>query len=80
MVFLRTTDGYFTIVCFVSHSHKMRSNNAYMYIVLFDMAGCGLYLVGSSVNGFGERDSDVDLCLMLTNDDVSIFFFNSLVL
>ena len=35
---------------------------------------CGLYIVGSSLNGFGTLRSDLDLCLMITNRDVCLFF------
>lgn len=35
---------------------------------------CGLYVVGSSLNGFGTNSSDMDLCLMITNKDVSLVF------
>uniref|UniRef100_A0AC35UGF3 PAP-associated domain-containing protein n=1 Tax=Rhabditophanes sp. KR3021 TaxID=114890 RepID=A0AC35UGF3_9BILA len=31
---------------------------------------CGLYIVGSSLNGFGHNASDMDLCLMLTNKEL----------
>ncbi|CAI4221456.1 unnamed protein product [Auanema sp. JU1783] len=31
---------------------------------------CGLYVVGSSLNGFGNNSSDMDLCLMITNKDL----------
>lgn len=31
---------------------------------------CGLYVVGSSLNGFGNDKSDMDLCLMITNKDL----------
>ncbi|KAE9418186.1 hypothetical protein Angca_008998, partial [Angiostrongylus cantonensis] len=31
---------------------------------------CGLYVVGSSLNGFGNNTSDMDLCLMITNKDL----------
>uniref|UniRef100_A0A1I8BIT9 PAP-associated domain-containing protein n=1 Tax=Meloidogyne hapla TaxID=6305 RepID=A0A1I8BIT9_MELHA len=31
---------------------------------------CGLYIVGSSLNGFGTLHSDLDLCLMITNRDI----------
>lgn len=34
---------------------------------------CGLYIIGSSLNGFGNNKSDMDLCLMITNRDVCIF-------
>uniref|UniRef100_A0A0N4ZV76 PAP-associated domain-containing protein n=1 Tax=Parastrongyloides trichosuri TaxID=131310 RepID=A0A0N4ZV76_PARTI len=30
----------------------------------------GLYIVGSSLNGFGNNGSDMDLCLMLTNREL----------
>lgn len=30
----------------------------------------GLYIVGSSLNGFGNNGSDMDLCLMLTNKEL----------
>lgn len=32
---------------------------------------CGLYVVGSSLNGFGSNSSDMDLCLMITDKEVS---------
>ena len=38
------------------------------YCILF--VDSGLYVVGSSVNDFGSNESDMDLCLMLTNDEV----------
>ena len=37
----------------------------------FFFAVCGLYVVGSSLNGFGTNSSDMDLCLIITNKDVS---------
>lgn len=39
-----------------------------MYVV------CGLYVVGSSLNGFGNNSSDMDLCLMITNQDVRLLY------
>lgn len=33
-------------------------------------AGCGLYIVGSTLNGFGNSSSDMDLCLMISNKEV----------
>lgn len=33
--------------------------------------GCGLYIVGSTLNGFGSGSSDMDLCLMITPQEVS---------
>ncbi|VDK47829.1 unnamed protein product [Anisakis simplex] len=31
---------------------------------------CGLYVVGSSLNGFGNNSSDMDLCLMISHRDI----------
>ncbi|TKR73643.1 hypothetical protein L596_020930 [Steinernema carpocapsae] len=31
---------------------------------------CGLYIVGSSLNGFGTNGSDMDLCLMIANSEI----------
>lgn len=33
-------------------------------------SGCGLYIVGSTLNGFGSGSSDMDLCLMITPREV----------
>ncbi|NXA10876.1 GLD2 polymerase, partial [Sapayoa aenigma] len=35
-----------------------------------------LYLVGSSLNGFGTRSSDGDLCLVVKEEPISTSFFN----
>ncbi|VDM38129.1 unnamed protein product [Toxocara canis] len=35
------------------------------------VAVCGLYMVGSSLNGFGSNSSDMDLCLMISHREVS---------
>ncbi|NXS57746.1 GLD2 polymerase, partial [Brachypteracias leptosomus] len=35
-----------------------------------------LYLVGSSLNGFGTRNSDGDLCLVIKEEPMRTFFFN----
>lgn len=32
---------------------------------------CGLYIIGSSLTGFGSCTSDMDVCLMLYNREVS---------
>ncbi|KAH6933048.1 hypothetical protein HPB50_011710 [Hyalomma asiaticum] len=34
-------------------------------------AECGLYLVGSSLNGFGSRQSDADMCLVISDNQES---------
>jgi len=31
---------------------------------------CGLYMVGSSMSGFATRTSDMDLCLMVSEEQV----------
>lgn len=33
-------------------------------------SGCGLYIVGSTVNGFGNHSSDMDLCLIIPPNEV----------
>ncbi|NXK00729.1 GLD2 polymerase, partial [Corythaixoides concolor] len=35
-----------------------------------------LFLVGSSLNGFGTRSSDGDLCLVVKEEPIPFFFFN----
>ncbi|KAG1666723.1 Poly(A) RNA polymerase gld-2 A [Nymphon striatum] len=32
---------------------------------------CGLYVVGSTMTGLGSSSSDVDMCLMLSNDEIN---------
>ena len=32
----------------------------------------GVYIVGSSENGFGSNESDVDMCLMVSHEEVNI--------
>ena len=39
--------------------------------VHFYLVDCGLYVVGSSMNGFGSRTSDMDMCLMLSQSEVN---------
>ena len=33
---------------------------------------CGLYVVGSSMNGFGGVKSDMDMCLMICQQEVHV--------
>lgn len=47
---------------------KLRDMLFYSLTALFPM--CGLYVVGSSLNGFGSESSDMDLCLVITNGEV----------
>ena len=45
---------------------------------VLSVSDCGLYVVGSSMNGFGSLHSDMDLCLMLSHCEVCISkFFSS---
>jgi len=39
-------------------------------VVLSVCIDCGLYIVGSSLNGFGTSQSDMDLCLMVSHLEV----------
>jgi hypothetical protein len=45
----------------------------------FIYADCGLYIVGSSMSGFGTLKSDMDMCLMLTPDSVSVDIKSSIL-
>ncbi|XP_048253385.1 poly(A) RNA polymerase gld-2 homolog A-like [Haliotis rufescens] len=45
---------------------KVRLRNALYAVFQGVFPFCGLYIVGSSMNGFGTRNSDMDLCLMLS--------------
>lgn len=48
------------------YRNKLRLRNA-LYAVFKDVFPyCGLYIVGSSMSGFGTKTSDMDLCLMLS--------------
>lgn len=48
------------------YRNKIRFRNA-LYAIFKDVFPyCGLYIVGSSMSGFGTKTSDMDLCLMLS--------------
>uniref|UniRef100_A0A1I7YRG5 PAP-associated domain-containing protein n=1 Tax=Steinernema glaseri TaxID=37863 RepID=A0A1I7YRG5_9BILA len=49
---------------------KMELRNHLYSIIRGSFAMSGLYIVGSSLNGFGNNTSDMDLCLMITNDEI----------
>ena len=49
---------------------KLRLRDALYYRIAHYFPVCGLYIVGSSLNGFGNDKSDMDLCLMITNQEV----------
>lgn len=49
---------------------KMNLRDA-LYAIMKDVFPyCGLYVVGSSMNGFGSNTSDMDLCLMLCHSQI----------
>lgn len=39
-------------------------------IKLFLKIDLGVFIVGSSANGFGTNSSDVDICLMVSHEEV----------
>ena len=55
---------------------KLRLRDALYYRIAHYFPVCGLYIVGSSLNGFGNDKSDMDLCLMITNQEVSSVVLN----
>lgn len=42
--------------------------------------GAGAYICGSSNNGFGTEDSDIDICLMVSLKEVIAFFMDFFLL
>lgn len=49
---------------------KMRLRDAVYQVLKEAFSHCGLYVVGSSMNGFGTNSSDMDMCLMLTHYEI----------
>uniref|UniRef100_A0AC34GI21 Uncharacterized protein n=1 Tax=Panagrolaimus sp. ES5 TaxID=591445 RepID=A0AC34GI21_9BILA len=49
---------------------KLRLRDLLYYAIVQAFPACGLYVVGSSLNGFGNETSDMDLCLVLTNGEL----------
>lgn len=54
---------------------KLRLRDMLYYTIASCFPVCGLYIVGSSLNGFGNDKSDMDICLVITNREVCFFFF-----
>lgn len=52
-------------------SKKMRLLDAVQNVLQETYSYCILFVVGSSMNGFGCNNSDMDLCLMFTNDEIN---------
>jgi predicted nucleotidyltransferase len=44
----------------------------FKYLIFFCL-DVGVYIVGSSSNGFGTNKSDVDMCLMVSHEEVILF-------
>lgn len=53
---------------------KLYLRDLLYYTIAPHFSGCGLYIVGSTLNGFGNSASDMDLCLMITPREVSLHF------
>ncbi|CAG9531104.1 unnamed protein product [Cercopithifilaria johnstoni] len=51
-------------------NRKLHLRDVLYYAISPVFPMCGLYVVGSSLNGFGTNSSDMDLCLMITNKDL----------
>uniref|UniRef100_A0A7E4V0H6 PAP-associated domain-containing protein n=2 Tax=Panagrellus redivivus TaxID=6233 RepID=A0A7E4V0H6_PANRE len=49
---------------------KLRLRDLLFYTLSPLFPVCGLYVVGSSLNGFGNEHSDMDLCLVISNRDL----------
>ncbi|KAK0424674.1 hypothetical protein QR680_008786 [Steinernema hermaphroditum] len=49
---------------------KMTLRNHLYSVIKMAFPMSGLYIVGSSLNGFGNNSSDMDLCMMITNKDI----------
>ncbi|VDD86664.1 unnamed protein product [Enterobius vermicularis] len=51
-------------------ARKLHLRDALYYSIATIFPMCGLYVVGSSLNGFGSNSSDMDLCLMITDKEL----------
>jgi len=60
-----------TVVCAgLSHEAVRRHCRRLNRWCMSWIVDCGLYVIGSSMNGFGSSSSDMDLCLMLSHAEV----------
>jgi len=50
---------------------KMRLRDTLYSILQRKFPYCGLYVVGSSMNGFGANSSDIDMCLVVTQGELN---------
>lgn len=53
-----------------SLTEKLNLRDLLYYAIAPHFIGCGLYITGSTLNGFGTMTSDMDLCLMITPRDL----------
>ncbi|XP_048732713.1 poly(A) RNA polymerase gld-2 homolog A-like [Ostrea edulis] len=53
-----------------AYRQKLQLRDVLFKIFQSSMPNCGLYIVGSSMSGFGTLKSDMDMCLMITDDGV----------
>ncbi|CAH8625707.1 unnamed protein product [Schistosoma margrebowiei] len=54
----------------LKYEKKVRLLNALHMVVSGVFENAGLYIVGSSINGFGSNQSDMDMCLLVTSRDL----------
>ncbi|XP_076350503.1 uncharacterized protein LOC143247048 isoform X4 [Tachypleus tridentatus] len=52
------------------YRRKMDLRHAILSILQNKFPYCGLFVVGSSMNGLGSNSSDMDMCLMLTHGEI----------
>ncbi|CAH1798056.1 unnamed protein product, partial [Owenia fusiformis] len=52
------------------YNSKMTLRQALYEVLKGVFPYCGVYIVGSSMNGFGNNTSDCDMCLMLTKKEI----------
>lgn len=52
------------------YDRKMALRDKLHEILLTRFPSCGLYVVGSSMTGLGGNSSDMDMCLMLTDEEI----------
>ncbi|XP_052282288.1 poly(A) RNA polymerase gld-2 homolog A-like isoform X1 [Dreissena polymorpha] len=53
-----------------NYEHKVDLRNALYAVFKEIFPFCGLYMVGSSMSGFATKTSDMDLCLMVSNQQI----------
>ncbi|CAH8627437.1 unnamed protein product [Schistosoma bovis] len=54
----------------LKYEKKVHLLNALYMVISGVFENAGLYIVGSSINGFGSNQSDMDMCLLVTSRDL----------